>query len=319
MSRRRHTIAYRLMAAILLLLAAGAVCLGGCASSRTAREEGSVSVYYLSKERTSLREASYIPDAALLTEDRAEDLVQDLLTQMRTPANTSEQIAAIDENAVAGWQLTEGILTLDMTADYRGLGHMQEILVRAALVNTLCGVHGVDKVAITVEGEPLRNSDGEVITAQSGDDYIFSSDRELRSYERVRLHLYYADESGTGLVSTYRTVVYNSNIALERLVTEEVIKGPNTEVVYPTIDEHTNILSVTTRDGTCYVNLSRAFLSDPYDVTSRVAIYSLVNSLTELSTVSSVQISIEGSTQEQFMDTSLGTVFTQDLSLVGNS
>lgn len=308
-----------MMAAMLMLLAAGAVCLGGCGTSRTAREEGSVSVYYLSKERTSLREASYIPDAALLTEERAEDLVQDLLTQMRTPANTSEQIPAIDENAVARWNLADGILTLDMTADYRGLGHTQEILVRAALVNTLCGVHGVDKVAVTVEGEPLHDGDGEVIAAQSGDDYIFSSDSELRSYERVRLHLYYADESGTRLVSTYRTVVYNSNIALERLVTEEVIKGPNTDVVYPTIDENTSILSVTTRDGTCYVNLSRAFLSDPYDVTSRVAIYSLVNALTELSSVSSVQISIEGSTQENFMDTSLGTVFTRDLSLVGNS
>lgn len=154
--------------------------------------------------------------------------------------------------------------------------------------------------------------------AQSGDDFIFSSDSELRSYEQVQLHLYFANERGTGLVSTYRTVVYNSNIAPERLVTEEVIKGPNTDVVYPTINPQTRILSVTTRDEICYVNLDRSFLSDPYDVTSRVAIYSLVNSLTELTSVSAVQIRIEGESKESLMDTSLQDAFQRDLSLVGN-
>lgn len=306
-------------AAVLVVLLALSWCLAGCGTSRTAREEGSVQIYYLNKERTSLTAASYIPDARLLREENAGDLVQELLVQLTMPQDAAEQIAPISDTVVTGWNLSEDLLTLDMSADYRRQGRTGEILTRAALVNTLCGVHGVDRVALTIEGEPLRDGDGNPVGSQSGDDFIFSSTSELRSYEQVRLHLYFADESGTGLVSTYRTVVYNSNIAMERLVVEEVLKGPNTDVVYPTVNKETKILSVTTRDGTCYVNLDRNFLSDPYDVTSRVAIYSLVNSLTELESVSSVQISIEGSTQENLMDTSLGNVFTQDLSLVVNS
>lgn len=302
----------------LVVILAVSVCLGGCAASRTAREEGSVSVYYLNKDRSSIVAASYIPDASLLEEDHAGDLVQDLLAQMTTPADAAEQIAAINDHSVIDWEITEDTLTLQMSVDYRKLGQTEEILVRAALVNTLCGAHGVDRVALEVDGEPLRDRDGDLVGAQSGDDFIFSSDSELRSYEQVQLHLYFANERGTGLVSTYRTVVYNSNIAPERLVTEEVIKGPNTDVVYPTINPQTRILSVTTRDEICYVNLDRSFLSDPYDVTSRVAIYSLVNSLTELTSVSAVQIRIEGESKESLMDTSLQDAFQRDLSLVGN-
>lgn len=304
---------------VALVLALATSLLTACGTSRTAREEGSVSVYYLNKDRTSITAASYIPDAQLLNAEHAEDLVQDLLVQMTMPQDAGEQIAAIGEGTVSRWELSEDLLTLDMASDYRRVSGTNEIMIRAALVNTLCGVNGVAHVALTVDGEPLRDADGQVIAAQSAEDFIFSSDHELRSYERVQLHLYYADESGTQLVSTYRTVVYNSNIALERLVVEEMLKGPNTDVVYPTIDPQTGILSVTTRDGICYVNLDQNFLTDPYDVTSKVAIYSLVNALTELDSVSAVQISVDGSSQVNMMDTSLANAFARDLSLVTNS
>lgn len=320
MAGRVYTTAYcKWMTALLLAVTILACGLAGCGASQTAREEGSVSVYYLSKDRTTITASTYLPDAGLLREDHAGELIAELLVRLETPENASEQTAPIDENSVISWDLADGLLTLDMSSAYRKQDQTTEILARGAIVSTMCGIHGVDLVAFTVEGEPLRDADGDVIGGQSGEDFIFSSDSELRSYEQVRLHLYFADESGTGLVSTYRTVVYNSNIALERLVAEEVLKGPNTDVVYPTINPYTEILSVTTRDETCYVNLDRNFLTDPYDVTSRVAIYSLVNSLTELPSVTSVQISIEGDTQESLMDTSLRNEFERDLSLVTNS
>lgn len=301
-----------------LVLLAVMLLLSACSRQRKAPEDGNVLVYYLNKEQTTIVTESYLPDADLLREDQSEALIEDLLARLATPENAASHAAPITEGEVRSWTLAEGELTLDMGADYGRLSGTREILVRAALVNTLTAVRGVTSVTILVEGSPITDAAGEVIAGQSASDYIFSSDSELRAYERVQLHLYFADESGTRLVDTYRTVVYNSNMAMERLVVEEVLKGPNTQVVYPTIDSNTGILSVTTRDGVCYVNLDRVFLTDPYDVTGPVAIYSLVNSLTELSTVDAVQISIEGSAQESFMDISLQEVFRRDLSLVGN-
>lgn len=321
MRRVEETIAYRSirLAAGLILLALWAVLVTACASSQTATAEGSLPVYYLNKEHTTIVSETWIPDASMLHEDHAGDLVDFLLEAMCAPENATTHTAAITEDLWSSWEIGDGILTIDMTSSYRELDGIEETLVRAAIVNTLDCVRGVDGIALTVEGSPLVDDAGEEIGAQSSEDFIFSSDNELQAYEKASLHLYFADESGTRLVDTYRTVVYNSNIAQERLVVEEVLKGPNTDVVYPTIDSNTAILSVTTRDGICYVNLDQNFLTDPYDVTANVAIYSLVNSLTELSTVDAVQISVEGSSQETFLDVSLRNVFYRDLTIVGTT
>lgn len=305
------------MAGLVLLVMT--MLLSACGTSRQAMEEGSVPVYYLNKEQTTIVSETDLPDADLLNEAHAQELVAELLDRMTAPEDAAAHTAAISADSVSGWEIADGTLTLDMSAAYGRLSGTNEILVRAALVNTLCNVRGVDRVAITVEGAAIRDADGNEIGSQSAEDFIFSSSNELRAYERGQLHLYFADASGTRLVDTYRTIVYNSNVALERLVVEEVLKGPNTDVVYPTIDENTGILSVTTRDGICYVNLDQNFLTDPYDVTSKVAIYSLVNSLTELATVDAVQISVDGSTSTSFMDIPLQDVFHRDLSMVGNT
>ena len=66
----------------------------------------------------------------------------------------------------------------------------------------------------------------------------------------------------------------------------------------------------------CYVNFDQAFLTEPYDVTSQVAVYSLVNSLTELSSVQTVQITIDGKADRNFMEISLSSAFERNLSMV---
>ena len=40
------------------------------------------------------------------------------------------------------------------------------------------------------------------------------------------LTLYYADKDGTGLEKQTRVIHYSSNIALEKLVVEQLIEGP---------------------------------------------------------------------------------------------
>ena len=66
--------------------------------------------------------------------------------------------------------------------------------------------------------------------------FIDNAGDEINSYERVKLKLYFADETGTELREINRTVVYNSNISMEKLVVEQLIDGPNAKDVYPTIN-----------------------------------------------------------------------------------
>lgn len=55
-------------------------------------------------------------------------------------------------------------------------------------------------------------------------------------------------------------------------------------------------------DGVCYVSLDEAFKNQDYKVNEGIVIYSIVDSLSELSTISKVQISVNGDTSGAYRD-----------------
>lgn len=309
-----HSLFFHALWAVLLtlVLLSG---MTGCA--REEKEDSGLLLYYLNEDLSSLNTLSYMMEDGKSKADLSpQEMADDMLEQLATPSGDVRSIAPIQNFTVTGTTLQNGTLTVFLSSDYEELETVREILTRAALVNTLCQIDGVDSVSFLCGDHPLTNEDGSVVTAMNSDMFIFNSGKEIMNYEKVRLHLYFANEDGDQLVDTYRNVVYNSNISMERLVVEQVLKGPNSDVVFPTLNPASKVLSVTTRDGVCYVNLDQAFLTEPYGVTSQVAIYSLVNSLTELSSVSAVQITIEGKTGKAFMDSSLSSAFERNLSVV---
>ena len=309
-----HSLFFHALWAVLLtlVLLSG---MTGCA--REEKEDSGLLLYYLNEDLSSLSTLSYPMEDGKSKDDLSpQEMADDMLEQLATSSGDVRSIAPIQNFTVTGTTLQNGTLTVFLSSDYEELETVREILTRAALVNTLCQIDGVDSVSFLCGDHPLTNEDGAVVTAMNSDMFIFNSGKEIMNYEKVRLHLYFANEDGDQLVDTYRNVVYNSNISMERLVVEQVLKGPNSDVVFPTLNPASKVLSVTTRDGVCYVNLDQAFLTEPYGVTSQVAIYSLVNSLTELSSVSAVQITIEGKTGKAFMDSSLSSAFERNLSVV---
>lgn len=291
----------------------------GCARNdgEKAGEQGGYRLYFLNEDLSSLSGQPYQPAENRSPEEMTtQELAEDMLRQLAQPAKDVKCIMPIQNFTVIGTMLHNKALTVCLSSDYGQLETTREILTRAAIVNTLCQLDGVDTVSFLCGDEALKNADGSVVGPLNADLFIFNSGKEIVNYEKARLHLYFASESGDQLIDTWRNVVYNSNISMERVVTEQVLKGPNSDVVFPTLNPATRILSVTTRDGVCYVNLDQAFLTEPYSVTGPVAIYSLVNSLTELSSVSSVQITVEGKTNKSFLETSLSGAFERNLSLV---
>ena len=170
----------------------------------------------------------------------------------------------------------------------------------------------------SIKSEPLTDASGTVLVFMSADLFIDNAGDEINTYERVKLPLYLANETGDGLKKITRSVVYNSNISTERLIVEQLILGAlENEKVYPTINPNTKIISVNVKDGICYVDLDNTFLTQIYNVTSDVTIYSITNSLVELSNVNKVQISINGNINVTYREnTSLSTVFERNLELV---
>jgi germination protein M len=179
---------------------------------------------------------------------------------------------------------------------------MTEVLVRAAIVRTLTQVEEIKYVGITVEGGPLYNSAGEAINLMGAELFIDNDGSEINTYELKRIKLYFANDTGDKMIAAYREKRYSTNISLERFVVEELIKGPSGKIagLYPTINPQTEIINVLTNDGICYVNLSQEFLTVVNNVSTGISVYSIVNSLVELSNVNKVQILVNGEVPATF-------------------
>lgn len=218
------------------------------------------------------------------------------------------------------YDVEDGKITLNVSKEYLQLSVTTEVLVRGAVVKTLTALPHINFVCITVEGEPLRDSLGSLVGWMNADQFIENKGSEFNNYQEVKLKLYFANEEGNALIATTRTKEYNTNIPVEKLIVEELIKGPNAEGVYPTINPETKVASVTVKDGVCYVNLDEAFLIQPNEVTPEITIYSIANSLIEMNNVNKVLISVNGDNSILYREKySLTTYFERNLDLMATA
>lgn len=296
---------------LLLLLTA---CICACASKEKRQEGKSYQIYYVNKEGTAISPYEYTTE----TTDR-EALLNELLQQLGTASEKLEYKPPLESGfSLLNYSLAEDQLILSFDEGYKAQEKIAEILVRASIVRTLTQIEGIRYVSFQIKSEPLTDASGAVVGIMNAEQFVDNAGNEINTYEKVKLTLYLADESGERLKPVNRTVVYNSNISMERLVVEQLVGGPKeSEKAFPVINPETKVISVNVKDGICYIDFDSAFLTQIYNVTSEVAIYSIVDSVAELSNVNKVQISVNGSTTVSYKENiSLSTVFERSLEIV---
>lgn len=312
MTKKRIIPVFALFCLILLAVSA---CRKGEAKNGTVYK-----IFYVNDDNTGVLSYDYE------TESTDTDVVlQELLDQMETmPERLEYHPPLAGSFRLIAYMLSDGQLFLDFSEEYKNQEIITEILVRAAIVRTLTQVRDVQYVSFSVGGQPLTDASGNVVGVMNKDTFINNAGNEINTYEKVKIRLYLANESGDGLTEVTRTRVYNSNISVERLIVEEIIAGPaendagiGNRAAYPVINPETKVVSVNIRDGICYVNLDGSFLNQIYNVTPEVTVYALTNSLVELSNVNKVQISVNGETNINYRESiSLSTMFERNLDLV---
>ncbi len=308
---RRGILTWMLIFAVF----SGFLPVSGCTPGRP-KVDNAFKVYYVAKDFSKVTARDYIPEAA---EDDQEALLIEVLEALATPAEKSSDIPPLSgDMKLLGYEIRSEQLILDFPVAYKKLETIPEILYRAAIVRTLTQIPGITTISFMVTGDPLTDEVGTPVGPMTADSFIDNAGKEISTYEQATLRLYFADESGEKLVKTSRDVVYNSNISLEKIVLEELIKGPEEGAAYgPTINPETKVISVSVKDGTCYVNFSEQFLKQPYTIKSDVTIYSIVNSLSELSNINKVQLSVNGETNTTYLDSvTLTTVFERNLDII---
>ncbi len=282
----------------IMLLAAW--CLLGLTSCRqeASENENVYQIYYISNSETKVE----IHEHEMIADSRREQLNELIECLSAMPEKLEYKAPLAMGFQVLSVELKEGRVMLDVDGAYMDMPATTEVLVRAALVNTLTQIPDVDYVGITVEGGQLFDNAGDLVGLMNAEQFIHNDGNEINTYELTRVKLYFANESGDKLIAAYREKHYSTNTPLERFVLEELIAGPSGQVdgIYPSINPETKIMSIMTKDGICYVNLDASFLTVVNNVSTEVAIYSIVNSLVELNNINKVQILINGEVPASF-------------------
>lgn len=295
---------------LFLLLPLFALLLIGC-GSRT--EKSQYQIYYLSTDGTNLISADYEPQSA-----GTEGLINEFLAQLSTDVDSVDYMKPIpNEVEIEDYQLSDGALSIYFDRDYYTMENYSEVLMRASIVKTILQVDGVDNITFYVSNSPLVDSAGNVIGSMSADTFIEDFGEETDSLLNTTLILYFASADGQSLVKEEKNVYYSSNVPLEKLVLEYLLKGPDSDNAKSAIPANTKVVGVTVTDGVCYVNLNSTFFNQVSDVSEQVVIYSIVNSLTELDSVNKVQISVNGDTTGAYYDEyQLSTIYESNMDIV---
>lgn len=314
---------------ISIILVVLCLALVGCGQEEI-KSDNLYTVYYLNSSETKIEQLDYrleLPtlDYSNKTDKECEQMVTEekvkqLLIGLGAAAPNYEKKAPLSMGfTVLDDKVEQGKVQLNLSPEYKNLSVTTEVLVRAAIVRTLTQLPEINFVSFLVDGNQLMDHDDNIIGWMSRDTFIENEGNEINNYQEVKIKLYFANEAGDGLIMASRTKEYNTNISLEKLVVEELIKGPSLEGLYPTINPATKVASVTTKDGVCYVNLDESFLSQTCNVSADVAIYSITNSLVELQNVNKVQIYINGDNTGVYREKySFSTYFERNLDIVIN-
>lgn len=161
------------------------------------------------------------------------------------------------------------------------------LILLLALLTGLIGC-GTNTVKTQSNASVTPSDSGSTANSSSGN--TSSSDSTSTS---VKVTLYFPASDATGLVPVERTITVTNGETIKAMFTE--LSNPPSGLE-PALPKGTELLSATVKDGIATINLSKQFKSNFSGGATgeQLILYSIVNTLTTLSNVQSVQFLLEG-------------------------
>lgn len=281
---------------LLISMAAALFLSAGCSSRQEDISE--YNIYYINTDETKTVAVGYEPKA-----EGTKEVIAEYLEQLFQDTDNPDYHKPLPERVrLDSWKLEDGQLYLYFNRAYLEMDNITEVLCRAAFVRTLIQPEGVDCISFYVGDAPLVDSEGTPVGLMTEESFIENPGEQINTIQTANITLYFANEKGDGLLQEMQEIHYSSNISLEKLVVEQLLKGPRGEKGRAVIPEGTKLVNVSVVDSVCFVNLDEGFLNQNYEIAEPVVIYAIVNSLTELTSVNKVQISVNGDSNRVYRE-----------------
>lgn len=282
----------------------------GCSKDK---EGTKMNILYVNVERNALVQEEY-----LRKEEDLEASIQEVIKALKNPESEKEVKSAIPKGVkIDAFRVKDKYLELVFNEEYLQMNKSSEVLLRAAVVQTLVQIPEIQYVSFYIGDEALKNASGTPIGYMCAEDFLQNTGSSLKTYQTTDLKLYFSNNDGTMLKSEKQSNIhYNVNTSVEKLVVEQLMKGTSSDKRSSTIPKTVKLLGVSVKDGICYVNFDSSFLTGGFNQKPEVTIYSIVNSIIENGNVTRVQILVDGSNDVVFNTISLREPFEWKADLV---
>lgn len=262
------------------------------------QQESGYCFYYLDAGETELKKETYTPQ-----EETNDFMVKDLMQRLGRKAKEGKESNLLpDEVTINSYELRDGELVIDFNGEYNNMSRAREILVRAGVVKTFLQIPEISAVRFTVDGKDLLNFKNEKVGAMTADTFADYSEKDIDAYQYDTFTLYFTDSAGEKLREEQRSIYYKRSLSKEKVVLEQLAKGPMAKGNYPTLAGDAAALDIITADGICYVNMNSSIRDYELNVSEEAEIYSIVNSLVASCGIEKVQIIVDGNTDGYFKE-----------------
>ncbi len=287
-----------LLLSVMLLLSSCGPSQKQTASTTAGSAETKASVYYINGNSSDLvAEDISIPDTS--RSGQLKFLIEQLISP---PAGKVSPLH--DGTKLNSVTVQDDIAVVDFSEEFAGGDSLKQTLAPAAVAQTLCTLDYISGVQILVDGEEAIGADGKPLGVIRETDLIINKGDQPTAAPKTTVVLYFGDEMAEHLVPERRNVDIAAGDTVEKIIVEELLKGPSEVGNIRTIPQETKLLSIETKDNVCFVNFSKDFVDKHSGGTAgeQLTIFSIVNSLTELGTIDRVQFLIEGEKREEFIE-----------------
>lgn len=259
------------------------------------QNDGSIAVsfYFINAATNKLEsEIRNIPNG-----ERTEILSQTLVEWIAGPKSDLLSATIPPYVSIEGVKYDDVTNTVEITfsESYNDMSDTESAICNASLVYTLTSLDFISGVHFYIGDAELLKSNGQPIGVLNQDNVVLDMPGQ-DEFDLKTVRLYFSDTQGMGLMSEEREIKVSPTQPLEKYVIEELIKGPEADTHFAVISPDIKLRSVKTEEGLCYVDFTADFVKkfEGGSTAENLLIYSIVDSLTELSHIKKVQILVEG-------------------------
>lgn len=274
-------------------------------------------MYYVNADLTDVVKKEYRINLKNRVTENADDIIKQYLKQKSTEQMQSPIPAGV-EYLSSDFEQKHGRLIVNFNILYDEVQPDSLLFFKACIVKSLLQLQDVESVSIVLTD--LINSDDEAATMTENfdaDSFAMSFGNSNGYKQKGNIVLYFASSDGEVLKEYQKSIVISNNVSLPELVVDALIEGPEQSGYQATLSKDTTIRNISVKDGICYVDFNDEFYNTENPMRNDIIVYSVVNSLVELPTISKVQFLQNGEKKSFYRETMpFDGLFERNLDLI---